>query len=404
MGNKVLLKKYGIIFGLLVVVFSLLLVFTNLKEYNFNKKTINYKIVSIVEKLKQKYPNISDEEILEVLNSNNFNRDYLRKYGYSLDEDTYVKMMKENHEKFLLREILIFTGFVLSLLLVVLIFYFKRNREIKNIIQIIEKINRKNYELKFDDYDEDELSILKSEIYKTTIMLKEVAENSLNDKINLKKSLSDISHQLKTPLTSIIIMLDNILDDDEMDSMVRISFIKDIKKEVVKINFLVQSILKMAKFDSNTISYVEESVKLIDIANEAVKNTSVLCDLKNIEVKIYNEGDPVIKCDKAWQTEALTNLIKNAVEHSCEGGLININIKKNNVYSEIIIEDFGSGIDLQDLEHIFERFYKTRTSNKDSIGIGLELSKKIIEAAQGRISVESKLGKGTKFTIKYFVH
>lgn len=404
MGNRVLLKKYGIIFGLLVVVFSLLLVFTNLKEYDFNRKTINYKIVSIVEKLKQKYPNISDEEILEVLNSNSFNNDYLRKYGYSLDEDTYVKMMEENHEKFLLREILIFTGFVLSLLLVVLIFYFKRNREIKNIIQIIEKINRKNYELKFDDYDEDELSILKSEIYKTTIMLKEAAENSLNDKINLKKSLSDISHQLKTPLTSILIMLDNILDDDEMDSLVRISFIKDIKKEVVKINFLVQSILKMAKFDSNTISYVEESVKLIDIANESVKNTSVLCDLKNIEVKIYNEGDPVIKCDKAWQIEALTNLIKNAVEHSCEGGLININIKKNNVYSEIIIEDFGSGIDLQDLEHIFERFYKTRTSNKDSIGIGLELSKKIIEAAQGRISVESKLGKGTKFTIKYFVH
>lgn len=404
MGNRVLLKKYGIIFGLLVVVFSLLLVFTNLKEYDFNRKTINYKIVSIVEKLKQKYPNISDEEILEVLNSNSFNNDYLRKYGYSLDEDTYVKMMEENHEKFLLREILIFTGFVLSLLLVVLIFYFKRNREIKNIIQIIEKINRKNYELKFDDYDEDELSILKSEIYKTTIMLKEAAENSLNDKINLKKSLSDISHQLKTPLTSILIMLDNILDDDEMDSLVRISFIKDIKKEVVKINFLVQSILKMAKFDSNTISYVEESVKLIDIANESVKNTSVLCDLKNIEVKIYNEGDPVIKCDKAWQIEALTNLIKNAVEHSCEGGLININIKKNNVYSEIIIEDFGSGIDLQDLEHIFERFYKTRTSNKDSIGIGLELSKKIIEAAQGRISVESKLGNGTKFTIKYFVH
>lgn len=404
MGNRVLLRKYGIIFGLLVIVFGFLLVFTNLKEYDFNKKTVNYKIVSIVEKLKQKYPNISDAEILEILNSNNFDVDYLRKYGYSLDEDTYVKMMEENHEKFLLREILIFTGFVLSLLLVVLIFYFKRNREIKNIIQIIEKINRKNYELKFDDYDEDELSILKSEIYKTTIMLKEAAENSLNDKINLKKSLSDISHQLKTPLTSILIMLDNILDDDEMDSLVRISFIKDIKKEVVKINFLVQSILKMAKFDSNTISYVEESVKLIDIANESVKNTSVLCDLKNIEVKIYNEGDPVIKCDKAWQIEALTNLIKNAVEHSCEGGLININIKKNNVYSEIIIEDFGSGIDLQDLEHIFERFYKTRTSNKDSIGIGLELSKKIIEAAQGRISVESKLGNGTKFTIKYFVH
>ena len=138
----------------------------------------------------------------------------------------------------------------------------KNDNEIDKIIKCIEDINHKNYELKLDDISEDKLSILKQEIYKTTIMLKENAENSIKDKLDLKNSLQDISHQLKTPLTSINIMLDNIIDDPDMDISVRQNFIRNIKREITNISFLVQSILKLSKFESNTISFVRNKTKV----------------------------------------------------------------------------------------------------------------------------------------------
>ena len=127
---------------------------------------------------------------------------------------------------------------------------------------------------------------MKNEVYKTTIMLKEQAENSLNDKVNLKNSLSDISHQLKTPLTSITIMLDNIIDNPNMDQETRSEFIKDVKREITNINFLVQALLKLSKFDTNTINFTKKEEKVVDILSTAIQNVSVLCDLKDIEIVV----------------------------------------------------------------------------------------------------------------------
>ena len=147
------------------------------------------------------------------------------------------------------------------MLIVFLKYNNSKDKKLKEITQYIEEINRKNYKLNIDDNTEDELSILKNEVYKTTIMLKEQAENSLNDKVNLKNSLSDISHQLKTPLTSITIMLDNIIDNPNMDQETRSEFIKDVKREITNINFLVQALLKLSKFDTNTIKFTNKEEK-----------------------------------------------------------------------------------------------------------------------------------------------
>ena len=133
-----------------------------------------------------------------------------------------------------------------------------KDKKLKEITKYIEEINNKNYKLDIEDNTEDELSILKNEIYKTTIMLKEVAENSMKDKTCLKDSLSDISHQLKTPLTSIIIMLDNILDNPNMDDATKNEFIKDIKREIVNINFLVESLLKISKLDASSVTFINK--------------------------------------------------------------------------------------------------------------------------------------------------
>lgn len=232
-------------------------------------------------------------------------------------------------------------------------------------------------------------------------MLKEVAENSQKDKTTLKDSLSDISHQIKTPITSILIMLDNILSDENMPEDIKKDFIKDIKREIINIKFLVESILKLSKIDSNSIKFIKKEVFIKDIINEAVKNVSMLSELKNIEIIV--SGDDSIKtiCDLKWQVEAITNILKNCIEHSYENRKIYINYNQNNMYTELKIEDNGTGIDAKDLPHIFERFYKGKNSSSDSVGIGLALSKSIIESNNGHIQVDSKLNKGTTFIIKY---
>ncbi len=253
-----------------------------------------------------------------------------------------------------------------------------------------------------EDNSEDELSILKNELYKITVMLKEVAENSKNDKLKLKDSLSDISHQLKTPITSILIMLDNILDDKEMPENIRNEFIKDIKREIINIKFLVESILKLSRIDSNTIKFIKKEVTIQEILEEAVKNISMMKEIRNIKINVKGNTKDTIICDMKWQVEAITNILKNCIEHSKENGEIEIVYEKNNIYEEIKIMDYGTGIDKEDLPHIFERFYKGKNSSSDSIGIGLALSKSIIESNNGYIEVISELGEGSIFTIKYF--
>ena len=242
---------------------------------------------------------------------------------------------------------------------------------------------------------------MKNEIYKTTIMLKEEAENSKKDKLELKDSLSNISHQLKTPLTSILIIIDNLIDTSEMNYSMREEFLRDIKREITNINFLVGSLLKIAKLDTNTVNFIEEDVKLKKIVEESIKNVSVLSDLKNVDIKINIINDSIIRCDFKWQIEAITNILKNCVEHSKEDSKIEITISDNKIYSLMEIKDNGVGIDKEDINHIFQRFYKGKNSSNDSIGIGLSLAKTIIDKSNGSINVESSKS-GTKFVIKYF--
>lgn len=306
-------------------------------------------------------------------------------------------------KKFIVLDICIIILFIVALTLIFFRYNSSQGKKINEITRYIEEINKKNYKLDIEDNSEDELSILKNELYKVTVMLKELAENSQNDKLKLKDSLSDISHQLKTPITSIIIMLDNILDDKEMPENIRNEFIKDIKREIINIKFLVESILKLSKIDSNTVKFIKKEVNIKELITEALKNISMMRDIKNIKINVKGNDVDAITCDIKWQIEAITNILKNCIEHSKENGEITIEYGKNNIYTEIKIIDYGTGIEKQDLPHIFERFYKGKNSSNDSIGIGLALSKSIIESNNGYIEAESVLGKGTIFTIKYFL-
>jgi len=402
MKNKIELKKYIISTLIVFICLFILFLFLNIYEYKTYTKNFNNKISAIINVIKKDYPKITDKEIIEIINNDTLKtNDFFNKYGIDVNNKSILIKNDRDYHKFLAINLSFLTITVVILLIIYIRYNYKKEKDIKDIIKCIEQINKKNYEIQIDSISEDELSILKNEIYKTTIMLKEAAENSSKDKLNLKKSLEDISHQLKTPLTSILVMLDNIIEDSNMEEKIRNDFIVDIKRNVLNINFLVQSLLKLSKFDANTVHFVKQENDLKTIIEESIKNVSTLCDLRNINIKLNIKENSKITCDDKWQIEALTNIIKNAIEHSKNNSNIIINIENNNVYSMIEVIDFGEGIAKKDIKHIFERFYKCKNTKTDSIGIGLALAKTIIEEDKGTISVESNKLE-TKFIIKYY--
>lgn len=401
MSNNVYLRKYLMKSLCVIMFFIILLCLVNKVEYNKYKYNTNQKINGIVAKIQEKYPEIEKEEIIEILNSNN--KDNLfNEYGYDINKDSYINQNNEVYIKFNILKIFILLLSFMILIYLFVRYYFKRDNEIEKIIKCLEKINQKNYEIDINDVSEDKLSILKHEIYKTTVMLKENTEKANQDKINLKNSLEDISHQLKTPLTSSIIMLDNIIDDLENDIEIKPEFIKKVKKDISKISFLIQSILKLSMFESNTITFIRKETPVKKIINSSIENIENLCDLKNIKIVVKDRSKNKIYCDYRWQVEALTNILKNAVDYSFNDSIIIVEVDKNNTYTQIKIKDFGKGMSEDETINIFKRFYKGKNSSSDSNGIGLSLAKAIIEKDNGRVIVNSLKGEGTTFSIKYF--
>ena len=395
MKNK---KKYSKLIMFTLITFGIIILLNVMLYYHVNKN-YNNKIVNIISTIKEKYPEIKDDEIFDII-KNNVKTNTFNRYSFDLDGIVLIKENKTIFVSYFIILLFIYLIICLVYLTIIINNDKRKNKEINEVIKIIEEINNKNYSFKMKDINEEDLSLLKNEIYKTTIMLNEISEISKKDKKELEESLEDISHQLKTPLTSILIMIDTLLDDEDMDQNTREDFLRNMKREVMNINFLVKSILKLSRLDTNTVKFISKKESVKEIINEAILNVSLLSDLKNVKIET-NLSDSFIICDYKWQIEALTNILKNSIEHSYENNKVLIESSENNAYVKITIKDFGSGIAKEDINHIFERFYKGKDSDYDSIGIGLALSKSIIEKQNGKISVESS-DDGTTFTIKYF--
>lgn len=395
MKNK---KKYSKLIMFTLITFGIIILLNVMLYYHVNKN-YNNKIVNIISTIKEKYPEIKDDEIFDII-KNNVKTNTFNRYSFDLDGIVLIKENKTIFVSYFIILLFIYLIICLVYLTIIINNDKRKEKEINEVIKIIEEINNKNYSFKMKDINEEDLSLLKNEIFKTTIMLNEISEISKKDKKELEESLEDISHQLKTPLTSILIMIDTLLDDEDMDQNTREDFLRNMKREVMNINFLVKSILKLSRLDTNTVKFISKKESVKEIINEAILNVSLLSDLKNVKIET-NLSDSFIICDYKWQIEALTNILKNSIEHSYENNKVLIESSENNAYVKIIIKDFGTGIAKEDINHIFERFYKGKDSDYDSIGIGLALSKSIIEKQNGKISVESS-DDGTTFTIKYF--
>lgn len=401
--NKVHLKKFLLTSMIPIIVFLIIGNIFFFYQYQSYTQNYNDKIASLVNLLEKEYPDIDRNELISILNSEDkVSEDIFSRYGIDIQNESIIVENDQLFSGFIIVYNILFIGLALSIILLYLKHEKVQNKEIKKIARCIEEINKKNYSINIDENSEDELSILKNELYKITIMLKEDAENSKKDKLKLKDSLSDISHQLKTPLTSINIMLDNILDNPEMDNNTKEKFIQNIKREITNISSLATEILKLSKFDASVIKFEEQQVFIKDLVKSAISNVEMMAELKNINIEVNNQDNMKLVCDAKWQIEAITNILKNCIEHSKEDSTITIDIDSNKIYKQITIRDNGEGIDEKDLPHIFERFYKGKNSSKDSVGIGLALAKTIIEKDNGSIKVDSKKGKQTTFIIKYY--
>lgn len=366
------------------------------------RKTSNDTINQLVNILLEKYPDVSEKEVAEILNNKTEytdNSEFLNKYGIYPEKD-WVSYNNQGSYKYVILSVSVGIAFGLAFAVLFLGYLKIQKKQTMDIAKRIERINLGDYSLQIDRNSEDELSLLDNQIYRTAVKFREQAENSNKDKENLQKSLSDISHQLKTPLTSIIVMVENILDDDDMPLEIRREFLNDIKHNTNTISFLVQSLLKLSKLDAEAVKFRYEQVEVKSIVDECIKNTAVMAEILGVRLET-DCNDIILNCDKKWLCEAVTNIIKNCIEHSHNGN-IKITAEQNKLYTKISIKDNGSGITKEDLPHIFERFYKGKNSSDDSVGIGLSLAKTIIEKQGGYISVSSELNKGSEFVIKFF--
>ena len=376
-----------------------------ISNYHFRQQyqtTNNLLLSSLINKIKTTYPELSEIEIIEVLNNPDLTEeDLFKKYGINIqNESLSIKQQNLNNQYFLFTIISILI-YSLTIILIIIIYNKKEKAKINKITNYLKELNNHQYSLAIEDNQEEDLSLLKNEIYKTAITLNEQTLLLKKDKESLKESLSDISHQLKTPLTSINLMIDTLRHQDNLSSTERRELLNNIHRKITNTNFLVHSLLKLSKFDANTIEFNRQNNTLSKILKDVLDNLSTLSDLKDIKINIKGSKDISLYCDYKWEVEALTNIIKNCIEHSNNSSKIDITYQKNDIFTKIIIQDNGCGISKKDLPHIFERFYKAQNSSKDSIGIGLSLAKTIIEKDNGYITVDSVINKGTTFTIKY---
>ncbi len=393
------MKKHFIILWIVVVIIFFIISFVEYKSY---VRITNNFTNNIISTLVNNYPDVTEEEIIEIINSSdNEASDILASFGIDINSMGVLKSINDNFYRNLIINSIVLL--IISIVIFLLIFFYdkKEKRELDKIIDYLKELNRGNYDLKIDLNSEGILSILKNEIYTTTVMLREMASREYLDKITLKENLANISHQLKTPLTSISILVDNLCDE-EVDKKTELEFLNDIKRQVDNINYLVIVLLKLSRFDANVITFKKDDINVKKLILECMKNLDVIREVKNINIHVSGANDVEFIGDYKWESEAISNIIKNAIEHTLNDKNIYISFKDKSLYTEIIIEDEGLGMSEKEKNRIFERFYKGSSTNSNNFGIGLSLAKEIITKDNGKIIVKSEVNKGTKFIIRYY--
>lgn len=385
---------------LIIIIISLFLTLSlNYYEYLKFREVTNTFVSSLIDEVKLNYPQVNGKDLVELINTSKKSNTTLKKYGFLENDLSYLKEI----DKTFYQNIILSSLVILTFTSLIIIYIDKdrkrKNREINELISYLKKINEGIYNLELLNNEEGDLSILKNEIYKTTVSLKTSLEKEAQDKLKLKDNLANIAHQIKTPLTSITLMIDMILEENLTKEKER-EFLKDMRREIDNTNFLIMAMLKLSRFDAGVIEFIRKDVLVSDLISNSLQKLDLLRELKGIKVHVKGEEKLKIKVDAHWEEEALTNIIKNAYEHSNELGNVDIFFEDRGTYVSIEIINEGLKISDKDMKHLFERFYKG-SEKGNNFGIGLSLAKEIIEHDGGIIKVKSDKDK-TKFIIRYY--
>ena len=391
-------KKYIILSIMVFVIIMTTNIIISLNIYdNYNKKETNDKYLVIGNIINSN--NDKDKLILGYLHNQNIDicKDYLNdNITLNINNQIYNHNLKRN---FIIYSVS--STFICYILFMLLIILYKKSQDkkINEISNYMNSVLNGNYSLDIRSYEEGRLSILKNDIYKITVKLKEQTDMAINEKNNLEMILSDISHQIKTPLTSMYVIND-LLKSDKLSKKEKIEFLNKNESQLERIEWLVTSLLKLSRLDNGFVKLKKEKVEVAKLIDNCLNPLLIPIELKNQNV-VKQIDNFEIDIDFNWFSEAIINILKNAHEHTNAFGTIKVEASDNSMYSSIIISDNGTGISKQDLPHIFERFYKG-DNQKESIGIGLNMAKKIIDLSGGEINVLSTPSVGTTFIIKIY--
>ena len=386
---------------LISILISLLVSYINI---NIIKEKVVENNQAILGQILSKNPEL-ENEIVDIITQGK-SKENIDLGKATLSKYNYNSSIRLNNEPIISSSIneifninVLFVIIIFILFLALSMFYFKKiyNDIIDMTNYVYHSSEGRNYEMK-NRNQEGQIGLLKTELLKMTNILKEKVELLNNEKIFLNNTISDISHQLKTPMTSLILLNDLMYGD--LPKETKKDFLDKIKSQLIRMEWLIKSMLKLSKVEAKVIDFKNEKVNINELIKKSIQPILVQIENKNIEVNILGDDKSYYNGDMNWSTEALVNVIKNCVEHTPINGSINIKFEQNPLYSEIIIKDSGEGIDKKDLPNIFKRFYRGKSSSKeDSVGIGLAMAKSIIESQNGDIYVKSEKNKGAEFHI-----
>ena len=294
---------------------------------------------------------------------------------------------------------IIFLLLVLGMIAALLFQKQSHKKQLQKLNEDLDRLLSQGIALPIDQYREGELSILANQMEKITLRFQENARQTQKEKEALADSMADISHQLRTPLTAMNLTV-TLLRGEGVDVGRRMELSGELRKQLIRMEWLIDSMLKISKLDAGTIPLEQKEVSVKEMVWKAAEPLAIAMELKE-QTLVSSFGEESFRGDLNWSAEALGNLLKNCMEHTPVGGKIQILAEETPVYTKITVKDSGEGFLEDDLPHLFERFFQGKNAGKNSYGIGLALAKAIIHAQNGRIEAKNYEG-GAEFLIKFY--
>jgi signal transduction histidine kinase len=396
-------RKLFIFMSALSLIALLAAVLLNLAMMAYTNQAFTDSYAGIMGTVAQKYPQAEAQVVRDLSApdalSVNLGTQLLEKYGLG-DRAAGTGTATGLLARLLPAELALVGLVCIAFILLLLRYQQAVSAQVAELSAYLRRIDAGDYSLDVRDNGEGSFSLLKNDLYKVTVRLREQAELLQKDKTALSNLIADISHQIKTPLTSLGVLADLLAEDPPEED--RRTFIERLRAQLGRIQWLVGALLKLARLDAGTATFKSELVDVRQLIGRALEPLQIPLEIKNQRLEIRGDDGANFIGDINWSAEALTNVVKNCVEHTPASGQIEIAYSANALYTEIIVSDDGEGIASRDLPNIFNRFYRAENAGENSVGIGLALAKAIFTAQGGAITVRSQRGLGTSFEIRFF--